>query len=102
MLEVYTVASRGGNLARQPGCPMIRMGAIENCGPSTSRLFLLFLRLRSFDCFPVPRRVSLPIHAYGPASPVNFPPLCCLGALGALGLSRPRARLRHRAGIQRN
>src|SRR5258708_32043761 len=48
-------------------CNIHRSLLVHNGSSTPSQLFLFLTRL-GFDCFPVLRRVSLPIHAYGPAS----------------------------------
>src|SRR5260370_40525727 len=71
-------------------CNIHRSLLVHNGSSTPSQLFLLLTRL-GFDCFPVLRRVSLPIHAYGPASSAQVSLLSVPRTLGVHCRPMPRA-----------
>src|SRR5258708_16383548 len=81
-------------------CNIHRSLLVHNGSSTPSQLFLFLTRL-GFDCFPVLRRVSLPIHAYGPASSAQVSLLSVPRTLGVHGCPLSGTWHRRRPRIER-
>src|SRR6266436_8870413 len=68
-------------------------------GSSTPSQLFPFSTSPRFDCFPVPRRVSLPIHVYGPASSAQVSLLSVHRTFRVHGFPLSGTRRRHRPRI---